>query len=668
MFSVVIPTRDRPELLAAAVASVLGQTVSDLEVVVIDDAGHLAPVLPEDERIRVIRHDANRGPAASRNTGAAAAAGRYLAFLDDDDLWVPQRLELALAGLARAPIAICWSRYADEVPSPKPVLDGDVRDTVLDHTTPMFNATALDREVFEPLDEAYLGTEDVAWWRSIAQRHQVATVPEFGVVVRRHGETRVLHGDRARIEGSLRLLREHADWFSAHPAAAALRWQRIGLTALKVGDLAVARDAFGRSRRARPALRPLVHLARAWIASARVGTSTTRPGPLSILQVITDTDRRGAQVFATDLAVGLDVLGHHVSTVALAPGSNATGLDLPVLGPTRRGPRTLLALRRRMAAADVVVAHGSTTLPACAIASLGLDTPFVYRQISESLFWARTPAARRRVGLLLSRAAVVVSLAADAGDVLVDAFGVGRGRVRVVPNGVPASAFTPATPAARADARHHFGLDPTALVVLAVSALVPEKGVDRVIDAVGSLDGVELLVAGDGPDRVALERRAAAVLGDRAHFVGSVMSAVALYHAADVLVLASRGGDSMPATLIEAGLCGLPTVATPVGAIAAVIDDGRTGLIVPQDDQDRLVAALRSLVTDPVLRATLGRQAIGRCRERFVIDVVAGQWEQALRSAVAVSRRRRLRSGRRGSRRGRRGEPVSGQVAAPPRP
>jgi glycosyltransferase involved in cell wall biosynthesis len=135
-----------------------------------------------------------------------------------------------------------------------------------------------------------------------------------------------------------------------------------------------------------------------------------------------------------------------------------------------------------------------------------------------------------------------------------------------------------------------------------------------------------------------LQRRAAEVLGDRVRFTGSVTAVAPLYDAADVLVLASRGGDSMPATLIEAGLCGLPAVATPVGAIAEVVDDGVTGLLVPVDDHDRLVAALRSLVTDPARRAVLGGQARDRCRDRFSIDVVAGAWEQALVRAVDRSR------------------------------
>lgn len=262
LFSVVVPTYDRPDLLPVAVASVLAQTVTDLEVVIVDDAGpnRVEPV--DDSRVRVVRRATNGGPAASLNTGAEAARGRYLTFLADDDVWVPHRLELALEGLARAPIALCWTRYLDEVPGPKPVLDGFVGDVILDQITPSLIATAMDREAFAPLDERYLGSEDVAWWLTAAQHHHVATVTRVGALVRRHGEVRGRHGDQSRIDGSLRLLREHEAWFAAHPRARALRWQRIGLTAARAGSVGTARAAYLRSWRARPSVRPLVHLAR----------------------------------------------------------------------------------------------------------------------------------------------------------------------------------------------------------------------------------------------------------------------------------------------------------------------------------------------------------------------------------------------------------------------
>lgn len=253
-------------MLPRAVASVLGQSIADLECIVVDDASPEPPVLPDDPRLVVLRREANGGPAAAINTGAAAARGRYLTFLADDDFWTPDRLELALEGLARAPVTVCWSRYLDEPPAPKPVVNceaGQAAAAIAEHITPSMCATALDRSVWEPLDESFLGSEDVDWWIRTARRQAVSTVPAFGCLVRRHDEIRGRHGDEARLAGSTRVLEQHAAWFRKHPRAAAFRWMRVGLTARRLGDRRLARQAFLRSLRLHPRARTAVHLARA---------------------------------------------------------------------------------------------------------------------------------------------------------------------------------------------------------------------------------------------------------------------------------------------------------------------------------------------------------------------------------------------------------------------
>ena len=99
--SIVIPTRDRPALLARAVESALAQTHESLEVVVVDD-GSAEPVeRPKHPRAQVIRHPRARGSAAARNTGLAGARGPWVSFLDDDDCLLPHMIETSLEALAR---------------------------------------------------------------------------------------------------------------------------------------------------------------------------------------------------------------------------------------------------------------------------------------------------------------------------------------------------------------------------------------------------------------------------------------------------------------------------------------------------------------------------------------------------------------------------------------
>ncbi|RQG99360.1 glycosyltransferase family 2 protein [Natrarchaeobius oligotrophus] len=103
--SVVIPTHDRAETLPRAIDSALEQTIDDLEVVVVDDGStdDTPSVLSayEDPRVRPIVHATNRGANVARNTGIDHARGEYVAFLDSDDEWLPEKLERQLEVLER---------------------------------------------------------------------------------------------------------------------------------------------------------------------------------------------------------------------------------------------------------------------------------------------------------------------------------------------------------------------------------------------------------------------------------------------------------------------------------------------------------------------------------------------------------------------------------------
>jgi peptidoglycan/xylan/chitin deacetylase (PgdA/CDA1 family) len=119
--SVVIPTRDRRHLVLRTLESALAQQDVELEVVVVDDGSRdgtaeaLAAV--GDPRVTVIRFEESRGVAAARNTGIERARGRWIAFLDDDDLWAPRKLRNQLDAAARSGATLVWSAvlYLDEM-------------------------------------------------------------------------------------------------------------------------------------------------------------------------------------------------------------------------------------------------------------------------------------------------------------------------------------------------------------------------------------------------------------------------------------------------------------------------------------------------------------------------------------------------------------------------
>ena len=94
--SVIIPTYNRATIVLDAIRSVFRQTFQDLEVIVVDDGSdddtYQQILALRDPRVTVIRHDMNKGAAAARNTGVAAAKGKYVAFLDSDDQWAHDKL------------------------------------------------------------------------------------------------------------------------------------------------------------------------------------------------------------------------------------------------------------------------------------------------------------------------------------------------------------------------------------------------------------------------------------------------------------------------------------------------------------------------------------------------------------------------------------------------
>ena len=114
--SVVIPTRNRELLLPNAIRSVLAQTFRGLEVLVVDDASEdgTREVVAglSDGRVRYLRRESRQGGSAARNAGIRASRGEFVAFLDDDDEWLPDKLELQLALFAADPeLGVVYSSY-----------------------------------------------------------------------------------------------------------------------------------------------------------------------------------------------------------------------------------------------------------------------------------------------------------------------------------------------------------------------------------------------------------------------------------------------------------------------------------------------------------------------------------------------------------------------------
>jgi glycosyltransferase involved in cell wall biosynthesis len=347
---------------------------------------------------------------------------------------------------------------------------------------------------------------------------------------------------------------------------------------------------------------------------------------ISVLHVLTDDQRRGAQVFGWALAQRLDEMGVDDRVVALTRVERGVPLPVETLGSRARGRTTLRRLREAMGEVDLTVAHGSSTLVACALAGRG-GRPFVYRQISDPAFWAGTlpRAARMRVAYRFPRH--VVSLSDRSAEVLVDRFGVDRPRITVIPNAVDERTFPAATPSDRVEARRALGLPPDAPVIAYVGALSREKGVLDLLAVVRPRE--HLLMAGQGPleDEVT---STAASNGLHVHLVGSRPDLRAIYAACDVLALPSWS-EQQPAVLLEAGLAARPTVATMVGVVDELVVDGLTGHLVPPHDLERFRAALDRVLDDTDGAEAMGQAGRAHVLRSFTLGEVAVRWHDLLR-------------------------------------
>jgi len=223
--SVIIPTYNRAALVQEAVASVLAQSFRDFEVVVVDDGSTDSTVealAPYAQQVRLRLRESRGGVAAARNTGIAAARGEWLAFLDSDDLWLPEKLARQMAYLAEPPERqICqteetWVRRGVRVNQPRThrKIGGCLFFPSLERCMVSPSAVLLHRRLIElhgGFDEDLPAAEDYDLWLRLSWRYEVGLVPE-PLVIKRGGHADQLSAqwgiDRYRIRALTKLLQE----------------------------------------------------------------------------------------------------------------------------------------------------------------------------------------------------------------------------------------------------------------------------------------------------------------------------------------------------------------------------------------------------------------------------------------------------------------------------
>ena len=332
--------------------------------------------------------------------------------------------------------------------------------------------------------------------------------------------------------------------------------------------------------------------------------------PLRVVHLTTSYPRHEGDFagrFVADLVRGLS---GHVDVSVLAPGGYrdfglAYGRGL--VGNLRRRPwlapllvvSMILAVRRAARRRDLVHAHWLAAGAICVLARrrfvLTLHGSGTAGRFADLELARRHP---RLVRFVVRRAEVVICVSEALAEA---ARRCGARDVRRIPNGVELPAST--------------GVEAEPAEVLFAGRLSPEKGIEELVAAT---EGMNLVVAGDGP----LRNLVPGALGFVPHEELEI-----LYDRAAVVVLPSYR-EGMPLCVLEAMAHGRPVVASAVGGIPELVEDGVTGYLVEPGDVDGVRAALEKLLADPALRRRMGRVARARVAARC-------SWEHVTAATLA---------------------------------
>lgn len=217
LVSVVIPTRNRLERLRNATDSVLRQTEVKIELIVVDDASsdgtpdYLAELQSKDERVRIMRNMAPIGGSAARNRGIELSRGQWIAFLDDDDEWLPRKIAAQFAVIAEAPqVVACSSWYllrrpyrrtkVVRIPS-KIDLGMLLKQNVAGGASLCLVRADVARQV-GGFDESFRSAQDWEFWTRLAQIGDIAVCMTPTVVYQNHRSARISNDSPAVYQGT----------------------------------------------------------------------------------------------------------------------------------------------------------------------------------------------------------------------------------------------------------------------------------------------------------------------------------------------------------------------------------------------------------------------------------------------------------------------------------
>ncbi|MCC6442030.1 MAG: glycosyltransferase family 4 protein [Armatimonadetes bacterium] len=275
----------------------------------------------------------------------------------------------------------------------------------------------------------------------------------------------------------------------------------------------------------------------------------------------------------------------------------------------------------------------------------------VYTHGLDILVMGRNRYRRWLRRLILGRATRLVAVSGYVRETLIS-LGVPPEKISVIHPGVEAERFRPGLDIASLRQKH--GLEGHR-VILSVARLVERKGHAQIIRALPELirriPGLVYLIVGDGPERPSLEKLAEAMhLQPYVRFAGAVpacelpgyYNACALFALLPYEIPDSGDVEGFGMVYLEASACGKAVIGTDCGGVREAVEDGKCGLLIPQNDRLAFIEAATALLADPELAGELGRYGRLRAERHFTWPAVASRleavWEQAVRKDSHVCR------------------------------
>ena len=363
-------------------------------------------------------------------------------------------------------------------------------------------------------------------------------------------------------------------------------------------------------------------------------------------------DPGGPASHAAALARFLHGRGHAVSvvtTAASAPGAEPFEIHWVrrALPPGIRHAVVVSAIARRATRSDVV--YATSMVRRAALGSTAARTPYVVKLVSDEVFERAARSGRfdgsleefqsaagmrtrllRRTRDQALRGARVVVCPSEYLKRFALAWGVEPDRLVVLPNPAPQLPDLPSREGARAE------LELEGPLLAFAGRLGRQKSLGVALAALRRTPGVTLAVAGDGPERGALERRTRELgLDGRVRFLGTLPRdrVLRLFRASDASLLSSAW-ENFPHTIVESLAVGTPVIATAVGGVPEAVREGENGLLVPPDDPDALAAAIDRFFADARLREKLAATAaasVSAASEEFVLAQIEAVLERVAR-------------------------------------